>query len=318
MTQLIALQTKVPTFDLQQTLRGGQEVQAGELKLQAARNAAMLDDANTRAELGKTNALERYRFRREKGMGGAEKELAGFPELQKQLDDAFSGMTPDEFAAAKERAFVFGEAARKVGMFSPGTPERAEMWDRVIRDLYDAGFLDKETAEASIRGGPNDLIIDQALTVEEYVKKHAGPKREKVSTGKAGKADTSDGMGEAEEGRRLRAIETRLSKMRDNGAPEDEIAAEEKRLRKIYELEPTSTNRAKDRNTTQFDLMTDPNAPLVKGGKKTAPAAGKPGATRDNPAKITSQADYDALPPGYYFINPADGAKMRKPVTNGG
>lgn len=40
--------------------------------------------------------------------------------------------------------------------------------------------------------------------------------------------------------------------------------------------------------------------------------------TKENPATITSRADFDALPPGSFFRNPRDGKILRKKAPNGG
>lgn len=46
------------------------------------------------------------------------------------------------------------------------------------------------------------------------------------------------------------------------------------------------------------------------GGGQQRPASG--GGSRDNPARPMSEADFNALPPGAWFINPADGALLQK------
>lgn len=230
MPQTIALRAEAPQVDLASVMKAAQDYRTNELALRGAERAEQ-------ADLEQNNALQKYRFRESKGDPRAADELASYPELQKKLFDAFDGMSPAEFKESRKRANAFGEAARRVGMFAPGSPQRGAAWNSAIGDLHKAGYLSDEDANLAIEGGPNDLLIDQALTIEQYVEKYADVSGRK-SGKKTGGTTKSGSKYDSGEFARLKDIETRLNKMREAGADPDAVDAEERRLRKLYDLPP--------------------------------------------------------------------------------
>lgn len=371
MSNTIALQVNPKLYDLASIDANVQSYKDNQLDLARKAQENDLYAAKAQDELGQTNALARARFKMQKGgsLEDAAGELKGYPDLQTKLYDAFDGMTPEQFGEARKRSRAFGQAAQYVSQFPVGSPQRGAAWNKSIDDLEAAGYIDADTAKLQRESGPNDLLIDQALTVDEYVSKYAGPKSRgrngngyggprapsgydfnadgTLSPIPGGPADKgTKGNGSAPSGyrftgdgqtlepipggpadpskkpRNTRADEKDAAdiidkKFKELGlddsltlsegektAKQDEFNAFKAKIYKKYGLDPDglSTDGGSDPGTYQGEGNPD-NMP-----KGSPQALG----TKDDPVAVQSQDEFDALPAGAYFINPADGRLLRK------
>ncbi len=128
------------------------------------------------SQIGGEKAMAGYREAVGRGDANALKQLDGQPGLQKQMFEAFDGMTPKEFMQAKKRANAFNNAAKFVGYKIDGTPEQEQRWNASAKVLKDAGYIDDAQFNMMIDSGPNDLMMQQATTAKEWVDMYPGHK----------------------------------------------------------------------------------------------------------------------------------------------
>jgi hypothetical protein len=167
MSQLVALQVRAPQVDLADLEGAAQRARANDI-------ANSLSQYKLREAGGQSDALQSYRSALGARNPAALDTLRGYPELQKQMYDAFDGMTPDQYMAAKKKANAFAEAAQYVAGFPSGTRERADAWSQKIDELSSAGHMPPEQANSLKSAGPNDLILNEAMTANEFVQKYTG------------------------------------------------------------------------------------------------------------------------------------------------
>lgn len=366
MNQLVALQVRSPDFDASRIV---DKVQQQQLRAEQLENAQMdnqLSGMKLEEATGLHNAETQFRERSAAGDPNADEALSGYPEMQKKIWDAFDGMSPKDYKAAKIKAMRFGEAARSVLMFPEGTPEQKQAWDVEIGKLAQDGLIPEDQAAALIKSGPNPLIIDQALTVEEFAKQH-GPKgrldKQKAQTAAERERrileNTEADNERADENQEIARERLDLAREKADTAAEriratlkqkqtdsegrsdreDEklafnIEKEVRQYRKDLKIdddpdmetdEPEKYKRLNDRAEAfrarllkQFGFTPDGRRTRKRalGGDKVEAAEGDTGgdgSSVQSAARPASKADYDALPSGAYFINPADGKLKRKP-----
>jgi hypothetical protein len=174
MNQLVALQVRPPVFDEPANALRFQQYQAGEERLKNAQTDNQLGAMKLEQASDQFGAEKNFRDRSAAGDPNADEALAGQPEMQKRLYDAFDGMSPKDYKAAKVKATRFGDAARTILMFKDGSREQTDAWNTEITKLADDKIIDSDTADKMIKNGPNPLIIEQALSVEQLAKNHIG------------------------------------------------------------------------------------------------------------------------------------------------
>lgn len=175
-----ALQGRQPIIDLASIDAKAQRYRNNELDMARKSMSNNVFDAQAANDINHEQALGDYRAKKSAGQDGeAMAALDAYPEDQRKLYDAFDGMSPEDFEGARSRARAFGAAAQFVSQFPDGSPQRVDAWRKSIDKLLQDGHLDEDSAQKLIETGPNDLIIDQALTIDQYTQKYAGPKGEK-------------------------------------------------------------------------------------------------------------------------------------------
>lgn len=297
---LLPLRVQRPVFDY-----GGVLSQAADIK---GRNLANEGQATTNAlsalRLGEAtdqnNALEAFRAATAAGDPSAPDKLAGFPDVQVQVYDALDRMADRDRQAAVRRGLRIAEAAKTVAGLPEGSPERVTAWNEQLGLLHKKGDITEEQYK-TFYGNPSDLIIDQALslgqTVEQFIADRAArrPKR----------------YGDLSIAEKLK-IDDEINKRAKAGLSDwDTVDETEMAGRR---------RRARDEVLREYGITSDPfdsqpnnvAAGPVKttaggGAAKVAPMPGP-----EEIARPASQEEFDALPSGAYFVNPATGAVMRK------
>lgn len=162
MVQLLALQARET------------RINPGSLLAEAERiKNARMTNASNEIKLGQqrdeASALEAFRGAAREGDPDAVSKLAGYPEHQKKLMEAFDGMSPEDAQKALTRAREVGEAAQYVAGFTEGTPERQEAWNAQLGDLARKGYITKEQADHWVAQGPSELVLQQAVDAADFV-----------------------------------------------------------------------------------------------------------------------------------------------------
>lgn len=169
MSQTIALQVRSPQFSLADVERKAQEARMNDLRIHRMEQQQSLDDMKMRDAVAEGGALERYRSRRGNNDPNAIKELDPYPELQEKLGKVFDGMSPEDFRATQEKAKAFGSAAKRVASFAEGSPQQAEAWVIEIDKLFKQGYIDEQSRDLWAKQGPNMAIINEAISVDDFV-----------------------------------------------------------------------------------------------------------------------------------------------------
>lgn len=176
----VALRAEAPQADLATIERNAQGARAREYELQNAPARSELEALKLQDEIGGQSALAGYRDAKAAGDPGALDKLKAYPKIQKDVYEAFDGMEPEEFMYARKKSRAFGRAAQYVLSLPKDSPERKQAWDESLQVLREEGFIDDKQLKGMMASGPNDQILQQALTVDEYVKSYAG-KNSKVN-----------------------------------------------------------------------------------------------------------------------------------------
>lgn len=173
MAQNIALQVRTPQPDLAAITRAAQGANLADIKMQNEPARSELEALQLQDEIGGQKALGGYREAVAAGDPNAIDKVAAYPKMQQDLYSAFDGMAPQEFMEAKKKARAFGKAAQHVKMFPDGSPEQEQAWGASAKVLKDAGYIDDKQYNMMIESGPSDLIIQQAMTVDQWVSQYA-------------------------------------------------------------------------------------------------------------------------------------------------
>lgn len=174
MSQTIALHAKAPQISLADVMQEVQRSRQNDIKLQGMERENELDSITKGQQIDEANALGRYRTRQGAKDPAAIEELDAYPEAQKKLYDAFDGMSPQQYMEAGKKANAFGAAARRVSAFAEGSPQQAQVWAEEIDRLAKDGFIDPKNAEQWKAQGPNMAIVNEALTIGDWVKGYKG------------------------------------------------------------------------------------------------------------------------------------------------
>ena len=174
MSQTIALHAKAPQISLADVMQEVQRSRENDLKLQGMERDNQLDAITKGQQIDEANALGRYRTRQGAKDPAAIEELDAYPEQQKKLYEAFDGMSPQQYMDAGKKANAFGAAARRVSAFAEGSPQQAQVWAEEIDRLAKDGYIDPKSAEQWKAQGPNMAIINEALTIGDWVKGYKG------------------------------------------------------------------------------------------------------------------------------------------------
>ena len=170
----VALRAEAPQPDLAAIERAAQGARAREFELQNAPQRSALEALKLQDQMGEQSALAGYRQAQTAGDPGAIDKLNAYPQIQKQVYEAFDGMKPEEFMFARKKARAFGRAAQYVLSLQKGSPEQKEAWDESLKVLRKEQYIDDTQYKRMVQSGPSDLVLQQALTVDDYVKNYAG------------------------------------------------------------------------------------------------------------------------------------------------
>ncbi len=190
MNQLVALAVRPPVFDEPANAIRFQQYQMNQERIKNAQMGNQLGALKLGQATDQIGAENSYRSAAAAGDPNADQKLAGYPEMQKKVWDAFNGMSPKDYKAAKVKAERMGEAAKNVLMFKDGTPEQTQAWNDEIGKLAQDKIIPEEQAAGLIKSGPNPLIVEQALSVAEFAKNHDS--RAVLSKTKADLAQTKE------------------------------------------------------------------------------------------------------------------------------
>lgn len=173
-SQLVALGIQPPRFDVPGAAANAQRLVRGQQDIRRADMANQLASMKLGQEGKKAAALDAFRAARAAGDPNAMQKLRAYPEIAATMHKALDSMRPNQVRKAKETARVFGDAARYINSFAPGSPERAAAWDAKTDELAAAGHIDKAQADHWKKVGPSDLILEQALLTEDIVGRYQG------------------------------------------------------------------------------------------------------------------------------------------------
>ncbi|MBZ0262977.1 MAG: hypothetical protein K8F90_20515 [Hyphomicrobiales bacterium] len=210
MSQTIAMNIRTPQPDLAAITRAAQDANLNDYQLRNAPAKSELEGLQLQSQIGSEKAMAGYREAVGRGDPNALKQLDAQPQMQAQMYAAFDGMSPQEFMEAKKRATAFGKAAQFVGPMIDGTPEQEQRWNASAKVLKDAGMIDEAQFRMMIDGGPSELMIQQAMTTDEWVKAYVGKNAK----------DDKDPEMKALEIEKIRAEIAKLNR----AAPDDETA----------------------------------------------------------------------------------------------
>lgn len=214
----VALQVKAPQPDMAEIERAAQGANARDYELQNAPQRSELEALKLQDEIGGQSALAGYRKAQGEGDPDAMGKLDAYPKIQKEVYDAFDGMKPEEFMFAKKKARAFGRAAQYVLSLPKDSPERKEAWDESLKVLRQEQYIDDRQYQQMIQSGPSDLVLQQAMTVDDYVKSYGG-KNSKTNDAEY-------------EGLRRDKIKAEIEKLRTpaGSKPKDGTASNDRRL----------------------------------------------------------------------------------------
>ena len=251
----VALQARAPQPDIAAIERAAQGARARDFELQNAPQRSALEALKLQDEIGGQSALAGYRKAKLAGEPDALDKLGAYPKIQKDMYDAFDGMEPEEFIYAKKKSRAFGRAAQYVLSLQKGSPEQKQAWDEALQVLREEGFIDDRQYKGLVQSGPSDLILQQALTVDDYLKEYAGRnsktndleyerlKREKIQAEidklKTGGTGTGLGGDATRRNSRLIAANRELAEWaKDNVADAKQIAEKKAEIWSRYDLDP--------------------------------------------------------------------------------
>lgn len=271
-----ALQGRQPIIDLASIDAKAQRYRDNELDLARKSTSNNVFNAKAANDINHEQALGDYRAKKSAGQDDeAMAALDAYPEDQRKLYDAFDGMSPEDFEGARSRARAFGAAAQFVSQFPDGSPQRVDAWRKSIDKLLQDGHLDEDSAQKLIETGPNDLIIDQALTIDQYTQKYAGPKSAKDNPARAQAEIDNIAADNAREDKRL---EAELAKNRGKG----KAVTEQPKLQTIFGADGSKVTAGWNSEKQTWE-------PVGTGEKTKDPAQGKPA------RKLTEQQSKDLV-----------------------
>lgn len=176
MPQTLAMNARYKPFDAPGIGQAAQLYRARELDMENAPLKNQLERMKINDEMGQQSALAGYRMQaKDAGPIDALPALDGYPEMQGQLYKALDGMDPADRVKSAKRADAFGRAAQWVLSLPNGSPEQKRAWETSLSALLKDGYIDQEVYNAGIQSGPTAEILNQALTVQELIKKYTGP-----------------------------------------------------------------------------------------------------------------------------------------------
>lgn len=172
MSQQIALQVRTPQPDLAAITNAAQRAQLNDYQLRNAPMKSELEGLQLQDQIGGEKAMAGYRDAVGRGDPNAIKQLDGQPEMQAKMYKAFDGMSPQEFMQAAKRSTAFKNAAQHVLSLPKGSAAQEQAWNASIHVLKEAKYIDDRQFRMMQEAGPSDLIIQQALTADQWVQQY--------------------------------------------------------------------------------------------------------------------------------------------------
>ncbi|MBZ0217045.1 MAG: hypothetical protein K8F25_10865 [Fimbriimonadaceae bacterium] len=161
--------------------RAAQDANLNDYQLRNAPAKSELEGLQLQSQIGGEKAMAGYREAVGRGDPNALDKLSGQPGLQKQMYEAFDGMSPKEFMEAKKRADRIANAARYVGAIDPKDLGQNERWEASAQVLLEEGVIDKSQYNLLIESGPNEFILQQAQMTKQWVDQYGGQKKDDKS-----------------------------------------------------------------------------------------------------------------------------------------
>lgn len=290
----VALQTKTPLVD------GAQIIQQAQ---QSALTNQKIGEGNYSLEqAGRTNTEAQQKFQavqdyqtavKNNDPAAAQKAIQAFPDLHKTVSDAYNGQTPQQQDQEMQAAAAIAQSAQKI-MSLDGSPQQTIVFQSEIGNLVKAGAIDQKTGDALLAKGPDRQILQLAMTAPDYVKAYGGGGYAKMMADIAHlQSETGKNNAEADK------FKSQTGYFAQKGPT---VAAKDK--------------AATDRLNTQTNILKNggvyvapPPEPATTPPATTPPATAAP---QDNTAKPQTQADFDAMPSGTLYVNPADDQTYKK------
>ncbi|MBZ0216257.1 MAG: hypothetical protein K8F25_06890, partial [Fimbriimonadaceae bacterium] len=173
MSQTIAMNVRTPQPDLAAITRAAQDANLNDYQLRNAPLKSELEGLQLQDEIGGQRAMQGYRGAMANDDPSALDNLKAYPKMQKEMYEAFDGMSPKEFMDAKKRSTAFVNAAKFVGTLD-GSKDQTDRWNASAHVLKEKGFIDDKQFKMMIDSGPNDLMIQQAHTADQWLKAYGG------------------------------------------------------------------------------------------------------------------------------------------------
>lgn len=314
MPQTLALLTRTPQFDIAGSFASGQQVRKNQQDLERGEFMNRLDQLKAGEEEQRIGALQSFRNAGGMNNPAAAKELSGYPDAMMAVVKAHRELAndPAKQQRLEQTALRIANAAKAVALLPEGSPERVAEWNAQLSGLLKGGVIDQARFD-QWKDRPSDLIIDQALslgmTVDQVMKE-----RNRQSG-----ALTPDQQLDVE--KEVNNFSKNYFGSNQYGYLTPEQVRERDGAAAQYRQELTTRLAGRGgRDTAVASPKADFGAvPTSSKDQSRLPAlettpvrtAGGGGAAA-NAARPTTKAEFDALPSGAPFINPADGRLLYK------
>lgn len=303
----LALAVKPWQFD-----SAGETAAKGEgiLAARQMREGRAMDNALGKLKLdeaiGQAGALDAYRDRSAAGDPNALEALAGYPDLAAGMRKAIDEMDDADREAAHRQTLALAGAAAKASVYPEGSLGRTQAWQQQLDELHSSGEIDDDDYETMKAADPTDEMIDDIFrtsmsldqAIAEWTKERASPTYDDLPLADKLKID--------EEARKR--AEAGLSEY--DTVPGDEMEARVKAARddilREYGYLPAADDEPAGVSVPKGGAPT----PLAKSDRGVPSIAAA--FTKEKPATPASQEDFDALPVGAFYVNPADGLTYQK------
>lgn len=170
----VALQAKSPQVDLAAIEAAAQQARQRD-QTSTLNNYKIKDAGRADQEAqGLYDATQAFRGAQAAGDPNAINKLDAYPEEQMKFNEVLD-KNPKEFLKIKKRSEVFGRAARMISAIQDPRQKR-DAWNTTAKVLLDDGHIGKNEYDLMIKSGPNELMINEALTVDQWVKQYFADK----------------------------------------------------------------------------------------------------------------------------------------------
>lgn len=330
MAQTLALLAKNPQFDLGTVLGNAQRLRAGEQQIANADVQGQLNRLKLGEEQDRTSALAAFRDAGGvKGGMAAADTLSGQPDLYASVVDLHRKLSadPEKQKRLEQTATKISLAADRVARLPEGSRERLAAWNETLETFRKDGTIN-DGQYRQWYGHPSALVLEQAMSLGMAMKDVIA-RRDKESGGGLTPKDRLDIEGKVNDFSKNYFGSNNYSFLSKEQVAERDKATADYRQKLIDELGGGAKPKigADAGNVLDLTRRTPPgaeapalsapnifdNTPMAQqGGPQNGGGDGssKEGAVQFTPG--SEKAEFDALPVGSWFVNPADGRVLIK------